>query len=145
MTDSKSDYPSFEVTKVEVVASEPNAGELRKILFLAPDTDERAATTYLVKIYLKTLPEPAGANYELWIGDRKVRKYTQFKGGIYFKLYDIESVKLLEGAPICFRREGEDNCKPLKNKYVIHDGPGYLKALEFDPLRRQSRREALDE
>jgi|GEM_PF-1525581 len=145
MTDSKSDYPSFEVTKVEVVASEPNAGELRKILFLAPDTDERAATTYLVKIYLKTLPEPAGANYELWIGDQKVRKYTQFKGGIYFKLYDIESVNLLEGAPICFRREGEDNCIPLKNKYVIHDCPGYLKALEFAPLRRQSRREALDE
>jgi hypothetical protein len=145
MTDAKSDYPSFEVTKVEVVASEPNSGELRKILSLVPDTDERTATTYLVKIYLQTLPEPAGANYELWIGDQKVRKYTQFKGGIYFKLYDVESVNLLDGAPICFRRDGEDICIPMKNKYVMHDGSKFLKAIELAPQRKLSRREALDE
>jgi len=141
MTEDILKNPEFQVTRVEIVASEPNAGELRKIRARATAAAGQLEATYLVKIYMDVLPEPSGTGYELWIGDQQIRKYTQFEGGIFFKVYDLESLGAMDGASIRFRRQGDEDFIPLKMEYTLQKMSDLLQAP--DAAKLKSRRDAL--
>ena len=143
MTEDILKNPDFQIIRVEVIASEPNAGELRKIHARAATAAGQPETTYLVKIYMDALPEPSGTGYELWIGDQQIRKYTQFKGGIFFKVYDLESLGAMDGASIRFRRQGDENFIPLKIEYALRKMSDLL--IAPDAAKLKSRRDALAE
>ena len=61
---------------------------------------------YIVKLYLATMPPPDDMGYELYIGDQQIRKYTQFNGGIYFKITNPEQLAMYRGQKVRFRRPG---------------------------------------
>lgn len=45
-------------------------------------------TTYIVKIWLKEELPFSGISIDLYFNEYKVRKYFEFKGGIYFKVFN---------------------------------------------------------
>ena len=95
---------SFKVQRIEVVPARPSEAELRKIRQHKTAAAEKAEeeVIYLVKIYLDKLPEPTGIAYPLYVGEQQIRKYTEFPGGIYFKLYDPGMLEKMAGQKVRF-------------------------------------------
>src|SRR3954447_21349744 len=94
---------------IEVHEVRPQAADLRKI---RRHSAERAALlpeiTYLVKLNLAVMPPPDALGYELYIGDQLIRKYSQFKNGVYFKVADPAQLEVYRGQQVRFRRPGAD-------------------------------------
>ncbi len=97
------------VVRVEVHAARPEAADLRKIHHYS---DDRAVdlpqVTWVYKIYLDELPEPAGAGLELLVGDHSVRKYSAFPGGLFFTVNDPDLIEKMAGGDVRFRVHGTD-------------------------------------
>ena len=80
---------------------------MRKIRHAATQVGRTAAEIcHLVKLYIGTEALYDGLGVELYIGDHKVRKYAQFKGGIYFKVMNSAQAAALRGQRVRFRRPG---------------------------------------
>ncbi len=93
------------VEKIDLHATRPEAADVRKLEHLRA---ERAAAipdvSYIVKVYIQDLPPPGGSGYVLYVGDREIRKYAQFKNGIFFKIADPHLLDSYRGKKIRFRR-----------------------------------------
>lgn len=98
------------VEKVELHAARPEAADVRKLEHLrAEGAAAIPDVSYIIKVYIQNLPPPGGSGYALYVGDREVRKYAQFKNGIFFKVTDPKLLASYRGKKIRFRRtpEGE--------------------------------------
>ena len=71
------------VKQIELHEVRPEAADLRRIEHLRT---ERATVipdvSYIVKVYIDNMPPPKGSGYHLFVGDREIRKYAQFKNGM---------------------------------------------------------------
>jgi hypothetical protein len=125
---------NIKVTSVEVVPAKPDAADLRKIKHYAETRSKELKEVALVyKIYLASLPEPAGQAYGLYIGDHHVRKYSSFEKGIFFVVNDPDLAQSLAGKEICFDI-------PIQ-KELLRSGvripAGKIKALEMEATNEE--------
>ena len=100
------------LTDIQIQRALPEEADLRKIQHYAatsggPPADTEPAST-LVKLYLKTPLPMDSAGVELYVGDHQIRRYAQFKNGIYFKVNDPRFLTDLSGGEVRFRRPGTD-------------------------------------
>jgi len=100
--------PIVKVTGVKVVAVRPDPSDLRKIRYhagMSHASIEEVTTVF--KIYVESLPEPSGAGFELFVGERHIRKFSEFKGGLFFIVNDPEALRSLSGREVGIRMLGE--------------------------------------
>jgi hypothetical protein len=103
MSADTQNIPGFGIGRVEVVPTRPSEAELRKIRHLkAAGKEAMEQATFVVKIYLDEPVEPLGFGYPLYIGEHRIRKYTEFPGGIYFKIHNGTVLRSLAGRRIRF-------------------------------------------
>ena len=57
---------------------------------------------YIVKVELKTLPEPTSRGFALYVGDLQIPKYWTYRQGIWFKVFDPQFFVEHKGEPIRF-------------------------------------------
>ena len=97
------------VREVQIVPVQPEAAERRTLDFRRrQDAVELEDMVFLVKIYLEQPLKPTGAGYALYLGDDRVQKYSAFKGGLYFNVYDPRFLQQRAGAPIRFTIDDRD-------------------------------------
>jgi hypothetical protein len=93
--------------RVEVHAVRPSKADQRKLSHLRQERGAQLPdVAYVVKIYVE-LPLPDGLGHELWLGDAQVRKYSEFKGGVYFTITNPEQLAAFRGQKVRFQRPGE--------------------------------------
>ncbi len=101
------------LTSIQLLPTRPEVADLRKIQhYAAASGSEMEEVSYLVKLYTgDSLPQNS-LGVELYVGDRLIRQYFQFKNGIYFKVNDPQQLAALQGQEIRFRRRGEEEFIP---------------------------------
>src|SRR5215467_2978718 len=82
-----SDAP--QATGIEVVATQPTKAD-RATLAMFESTERKTlpGAAYIVKVRLKTLPEPTSRGFALYVGDLRIPKYWTYRQGIWFKVFD---------------------------------------------------------
>jgi hypothetical protein len=101
--------PEVVLTSIQLVLARPEAADLRKIHYYAAETGAAVEeVSYIVKLYLGSPPVSNSMGLELYVGDQKIRKYSQFSHGIYFKINDPQQLPALEGQEVRFRRPGAE-------------------------------------
>lgn len=100
------------LTDIQLLLARPEEADLRKIQHYAAErgitaADAEKAST-IVKLYLKTPLPNDSMGVELYVGDQQIRRYSQFKNGIYFKVNDPQKLSSLRGGEVRFRRPGTD-------------------------------------
>lgn len=97
------------LTGIQLLPVRPEVADLRKIQHYAAATGaEMEEVSYLVKLYTGNFLPQDSLGVELYVGDRLIRQYFQFKNGIYFKVNDPQQLEALRGQEVCFRRRGEE-------------------------------------
>ena len=97
------------LTNIQLVLARPEVADLRKIHHYAAERGaEVQEVSYLVKLYTGTPPVYNSMGVELYVGNQQIRKYSQFKNGIYFKVNDPQQLSNLQGEEVRFRRPGEE-------------------------------------
>ena len=97
------------LTSVQLLLARPEMADLRKIRhYAAEQVAEVEEVSYIVKLYIETPPVYNSMGMELYVGDQQIRRYSQFKNGIYFKVNDPQQLSTLQGEEIRFRRPGMD-------------------------------------
>jgi hypothetical protein len=96
-----SDAP--QVTGIEVVATETTKADRATLAIFKP-TERRTlpGAAYIVKVRLKTLPEPTSRGFALYVGDLRIPKYWTYRQGIWFKVFDPQFFVEHKGEPIRF-------------------------------------------
>lgn len=101
--------PEIALTTIQLVLARPEPADLRRIHHFTAQTGERIEeVSYIVKLYIESPPVYNSMGLELYVGDEQIRKYSQFKNGIYFKVNDPQQLAALEGQPVRFRRPGSE-------------------------------------
>lgn len=99
--------PEIALTTIQLVLARPEPADLRRIHHFTAQTGEQVEeVSYIVKLYIESPPVYDNMGLELYVGDEQIRKYSQFKNGIYFKVNDPQQLSALEGQPVRFRRPG---------------------------------------
>ena len=97
------------LTNIQLLLARPEVADLRKIRHYAADRGaEIEEVSYMVKLYTQTPPVYNSMGVELYVGNQKIRQYSQFKNGIYFKVNDPQQLSALQGEEVRFRRPGAD-------------------------------------
>lgn len=98
-------YP--EVTRVEVLATQPIPADIRSIQYLqANGNTALIEVTYLVKINLSRAPVVTSRGLGLYVDGYRIRRYSAFPGGIYFKIFDPRFFEEYAGKKIFFSADG---------------------------------------
>jgi hypothetical protein len=96
-------------TGVEIVATQPTDADRTTIAHLsARDRKSLPPVAYIVKIGLEKLPPATGSLWWLYLGDHRVAKYRDYKGGIFFKVFDPQFFQDHQGQAIRFSADGKD-------------------------------------
>lgn len=116
------------LTGIQLLPARPEVADLRKIQHYAAATGaEMEEVSYLVKLYTgNSLPQDS-LGVELYVGDRLIHQYFQFKNGIYFKVNNPQQLEALRGQEVRFRRRGDQE--------FIHTGIRVPAAESDRPLR----------
>jgi hypothetical protein len=97
------------LTQIQLQLAQPEEADLRKIHHYALEKGADAEeVSYIVKLYIKTPLPQDGMGVELYVGDVQIRRYFQFKNGIYFKVNDRQKLSTLRGKEVRFHRPGTD-------------------------------------
>lgn len=97
------------LTNIQLMPARPEVADLRKINHYATERGtEVEEVSYIVKLYTATPPVYNSMGMELYVGSQEIRKYSQFKNGIYFKINDPQQLSKLQGEEVRFRRPGAD-------------------------------------
>jgi hypothetical protein len=98
-------YP--EVTNLQVVATQPKSADLRNIEFMqATENTTLDRITYIVKINLSNKPQVTSRGFSIYLGDYRINKYSEFPGGIYFKVYNPRFFAEHTGKKLLFSTSG---------------------------------------
>jgi hypothetical protein len=96
------------LTNVQLLLARPEMADMRKIHHYAAERGAHIEeVSYIVKLYTENLPVDS-LGVELYVGSQQIRKYSQFKNGVYFKVNDPQQLSALEGQEIRFRRPGSE-------------------------------------
>jgi hypothetical protein len=97
------------VNSIEVHEVRAEAADLRKLRRHGAEMSAPLPEiAYVVKLYLEKLPPADALGYELYVGAQKIRKYSQFKDGIYFKVTNPAELQVYQNQKVRFRRPGSD-------------------------------------
>lgn len=97
------------LTNIQLLLARPEVADLRKIHHYAAERGaDLEEVSYIVKLYTQTPPVYNNMGVELYVGDRQIRQYSQFKNGIYFKVNDPQQLSTLQGQEVRFHRPGAD-------------------------------------
>ena len=101
--------PEIVLTTIQLLLARPEAADLRKQRHYAAEIGaDVEEVSYIVKLYLKNTPPYDNMGFEFYVGDQRIRKYSQFKNGIYFKINDPRRLSALRGKEVRFRRPGSE-------------------------------------
>jgi hypothetical protein len=101
--------PEIILTTIQIVPTRPEEADLRKIRYYAAEKGIPVQeVSYIVKLYISSAPIYDNLGFELYVGNEKIRKYSQFKNGIYFKINDSHQLSVLQGQKVRFRRPGSE-------------------------------------
>jgi|JI10StandDraft_1071094.scaffolds.fasta_scaffold01952_12 hypothetical protein len=115
MTTRVNEVPKIE--RVEVHAALPEPADLRRIATLVQARSRSIEpVTWVYKLYVADVPEPRGAALELFIDDRRIQRYSEFPGGIYFTVNDPDLVREIAGGSVRFRQEGQAECRDTASR-----------------------------
>ena len=107
MTENSTREPT--ISRVEIVPARPEPADLRRIRHLSAERNvDVPEVTYVVKVYLDDLPEPAGQAFDLFVGEHRVTKYTEFPEGVYFQVNDPYEIDSLRGESVRIRVPDEE-------------------------------------
>jgi hypothetical protein len=96
-------------TAVEVVATQPTDADRTSISHVsAREKRPLPPVTYIVKVQLETLLAATGAGWALYVGDFRIPKYRDYKGGIFFKVVDPQFFRDHQGQPLRFSANRKD-------------------------------------
>ena len=97
------------IQAIEVHPVQATPADLRKLEHLSTVSETPLPeVSYVVKLYLESLPPADALGYELYVGDQMIRKYSQFEKGIYFRTTSPEQLAVYRGQKVRFRRPGSD-------------------------------------
>jgi hypothetical protein len=61
-----------------------------------------------VKVRLKSMPPVTARGWALYVNDLRIPKYWEYKGGIYFKVFDPQFFLDHQGERLRFSQDGSD-------------------------------------
>ena len=94
------------ILSMEIVAVKPEASDQRRLSHLQAATNRvLEPVTYVVKIYLDKPMPATGSGFPLYVGDKRIERYTEFSGGVYFKVHDPAFLDAQRRAPVRFALE----------------------------------------
>lgn len=94
---------------VEVVATQPTDGDRAALAHLsARDGTRLPPVAYVVKVRLKSMPPVTARGWALYVNDLRIPKYWEYKGGIYFKVFDPQFFLDHQGDRLRFSQDGSD-------------------------------------
>ncbi|NEP09431.1 MAG: hypothetical protein F6K14_04170 [Symploca sp. SIO2C1] len=97
------------LTNIQLLLARPEAADMRKIHHYAAQRNASIEeVSYMVKLYTQTPLPTNSMGVELYVGNQKIRKYSQFKHGIYFKVNDPQQLSTLQGEEVRFRTPGTE-------------------------------------
>lgn len=98
-------YPT--VSAIEVVATQPTEADFRTIKYMQSTGNFQVGNaTYIVKLNLDNIPEISSLGFLVYVGEFRVRKYSECKDGIYFKIYEPQFFSEHAGQNIRFSIDG---------------------------------------
>jgi hypothetical protein len=129
-------------TKIEVVAARPTDADSAAIAYLsARDRKSLPKVTYLVKVYLKTVPQATSQGWALYVNDFRIPKYWAYKDGIYFKVFDQKFFQDHRGQSLRFSQNGTNFINTRLKLPAPHSGVQRLaKDLTKLPLQDEALR-----
>ena len=94
---------------VEVIVTAPTDADSAAIAHLSATGGKALPkVAYLVKIRLKTMPEPTSQGWALYVKDFRIPKYWEAKDGIYFKVFDPQFFEDHKGERLRFSQNGTE-------------------------------------
>ena len=94
------------VVSAKVVATQPTEADKPMLAGLASELDRRLPdSAFIVKIRLDKVPEPTAVGWALYVGDTRIPKYSEYAGGIYFKVLDDTFLAEHQGKPLRFSQD----------------------------------------
>lgn len=94
---------------VEVVPAQTTEADDVIIKKLAAEAAKRLpGIAFIVKIKLKTVPEPTSQGWALYVDDLRIPKYWAYDKGIYFKVFDPQFFEECKGGKLRFSQNGTD-------------------------------------
>lgn len=98
-------YP--EVANLQVIATAPKPADLRNIEFMqAAENTTLDRVTYIVKINLSNKLPITSRGFSIYLDDYRISKYSEFPGGIYFKVYNPRFFEEHAGKKLLFSTAG---------------------------------------
>jgi hypothetical protein len=97
------------LTAIQLLLTRPEAADLRRLQHYAAERGRAVEeVSHLVKLYIESPPRDNSMGFELYVGDERIRKYSQFANGIYFVVNDPQQLSVLRGREVRFRRPGSE-------------------------------------
>jgi hypothetical protein len=97
------------LTAIQLLLARPETADLRRLHHYAAETGTPVEeVSYLVKLYIDSSPIYDSTGFELYVGEERIRKYSQFTNGIYFVVNDPRQLSALGGQEVRFRRPGSE-------------------------------------
>jgi hypothetical protein len=142
---TKEKKENMKIESIEIVPIQPEAADTRKIEHYNKTLKKSLREeTFLVKIKMPTRPFFRSMGYELFIGDRQIRKYMAFKNGIFFKVNDPGVLEEISGKKIRFRLSGAEEF--IDSGTVFAESAGLMSAKKAfaEKKRLPTLQEALE-
>ncbi len=91
--------PEFRVLALDAHRVEPDPTDRSNLEFLR-QTEAVENEVFLVRLHTTALPPASPLGIELRLGDYTVRKFSEWDGGIYFKVYNPRFFAKHGGKPV---------------------------------------------
>lgn len=91
--------PEFRVLAIDVHRVEPDATDRSNLEFLS-QTEAVENDVFLVRVHTSGLPPASPLGIEFRLGDYAVRKFSEWNGGVYFKVYNPRFFTKHGGKPL---------------------------------------------
>ena len=95
------------IAAVDVIASQPTEADRQAIAHLSARDDKALEkVAFLVKIQFDEIPPVTSQGWALYVGDFRIPKYSAYKEGIYFKVFDPQFFTEHKGDALRFSLDG---------------------------------------
>jgi hypothetical protein len=102
--------PIMNVEKVTITPAKAEQGDTSRMNFLRTQGARIAvqgAPVYIVKVYLSGMPPVDDDGFDVMVGDKSIGEYGSFSGGIFFKVYDPNTIPAKAGKELSIIRRGK--------------------------------------
>lgn len=98
------------VVGVDAIGTQPKPSDTRKMAYLTANENVTIEpVTYIVRVALDDSRDDfGGKGFWLYVGERRIEKYSGYREGIFFKVYDPRFFDELGGQEIRLTEDGEN-------------------------------------